>query len=352
MESDISIRARVDSALETFVASRSREIRAQSSDLGSLANSAEAFLRFGGKRLRPLFSYWGYRAAGGEDDDAVIVASASLELIQACALAHDDVIDESDLRRGRPAIHREWQRLHERSQWTGDPHRFGVAVAVLIGDLFLSWSDDMLVTSGLSDSSLRRAYPIWHQMRAEVVAGQFLDVVEQAQARSSIERSLLIAELKSGRYSVQQPLRMGAAIAAANDACAAALDAFGLDVGVAFQLRDDLLGVFGDPAVTGKPAGDDLRQGKRTVLVAAGLESASVRQRAQLEAALGNAALGIDEVVAVQQILRSSGAEKLVESMISDRAERAIGRLESTSLLPAGRDALRRLATAALDRSA
>jgi geranylgeranyl diphosphate synthase type I len=348
------LRRRIDAALSAFAQREVERLQALDVDLTPLADSARDFVMAGGKRLRPLFCYWSWRAtAGGSSpaaQDAVIAAAASLELVQACALAHDDVIDASDSRRGRPSLHREWEARHTAAQWDGDPERFGRATSILLGDVFLAWSDSMLAGSGLSESQLARARPVWDLMRTELLAGQYLDVAEQARAESSIDRSLRIAALKSGRYSVERPILLGAAIAGAPARTVAALGEFGRDVGVAFQLRDDLLGVFGDPSLTGKPAGDDLREGKRTVLVAVALAAADSGQREFLREHIGAADLPAVEITAIQDLLRSLGAVDTVEQMIRERSDRAVRALESVDLGPAGREALLDLAQVAVQR--
>lgn len=344
-------RDRIDEALRRFLDSSAAVVAGLGDELGPLVSSACDFVRSGGKRLRPLFCYWGYRAAGGADCDAVMAAAASLELVQACALAHDDLIDASDSRRGRPSLHREWAGHHGERGWTGDAERFGLAAGILIGDLFLAWSDAMFSTSGLLPEQLTRARPVWDLMRIELMAGQYLDVVEQARGESSLRRSLQIAALKSGRYSVERPLLLGAAIAGADAEAVETLGGFGFDIGVAFQLRDDLLGVFGDPAVTGKPAGDDLREGKRTALVAAAVDGTDPTARKTLLSRLGDPSLTEADVAELQQILVDSGAAATVERMIEERATRALDRLRAAGNLdPTGGAALRELAAAALQR--
>lgn len=342
---------RVNEALRAFLTQETATLVELGEELGPLAESATEFVLAGGKRLRPMFCYWGHRAAGGSDSAAVVRAAASLELVQACALAHDDVIDASDTRRGRPSLHREWEAAHRGRGWVGEPERFGTATGVLLGDLFLAWSDAMLARAGLDPDAMARARPVWDLMRTEVMAGQFLDVVEQARGSSSVQRSLQVAALKSGRYSVERPLLLGVAIAGGGPEVRAALGAFGIDVGVAFQLRDDLLGVFGDPEVTGKPAGDDLREGKRTVLVALALERAGASQRALLEQALGDPALPDATVEQARCVFRETGAAEAVEQMIRERADRALQALVEAPLDPSGQAALRRLVEAALHRA-
>ena len=204
-------------------------------------------------------------------------AISALELLQGAALIHDDLIDASATRRGRPTVHVAFARRHADAGWQGRPARFGAAAAILLGDLALVWAEDMFRTSGLSHDMLDRSATPWQAMRTELLGGQFLDVLNQSTGDTSTRAALQVDRYKTAAYTVERPLHIGAAIAGADAELVAAYRKFGADVGVAFQLRDDLLGVFGDPEVTGKPAGDDLREGKRTVLLALAVERADQR---------------------------------------------------------------------------
>ena len=212
--------------------------------------------------FRPLFAAAGFVGSGGVLDAASINAVASIELVHVCALIHDDVMDCSDTRRGAPSIHRLFESLHKTEGLQGSAEQFGVASAILLGDLALVWASKALHESGVTSQSLIRALPLYDEMRVELMAGQYLDIYEQALASESIERSIKVARYKSGKYSIERPLHFGASLA--TGANFSAYSGYGIPLGEAFQLRDDLLGVFGDPAQTGKPAGDDLREGKRT----------------------------------------------------------------------------------------
>jgi geranylgeranyl diphosphate synthase type I len=247
-----------------------------SPDCAPLVEVVADFVR-AGKRLRPAFCYWGWRGAGGPDCEPIVAAAATLELFQAAALIHDDLMDDSDTRRGMPSVHRRFAMLHRGSGWVGEPRRFGLAGAVLTGDLCLVWCDQMLTDSGLDLDRLARGRPAFDRMRTELMAGQYLDMREQALAgqAGAVERARRVIMFKSAKYTVEEPLLLGGALAGAPPSLLADYSAFGLPLGEAFQLRDDLLGVFGDPEQTGKPAGDDLREGKRTVLVASALERAT-----------------------------------------------------------------------------
>jgi geranylgeranyl diphosphate synthase type I len=296
-ERDLAVR--VQAALDAFVAERRRLLDDMGPELVPLTDALAGYLR-GGKRLRPAFCYWGHLGAGGEDTNALVVAAASLELFQACAIIHDDVMDGSDTRRGQPSLHRAFAAQHRAQSWYGDSDAFGAGAAILLGDLALSWADEMLVSSGLASPAALR---VFSAMRADVVGGQYLDLLEQARRTGTIEAALRVARYKAAKYTVERPLHLGAAMADADPSVFAAYTAYGIPLGEAFQLRDDVLGVFGDPSVTGKPAGDDLREGKRTALVAMALEKATPGQAALLDQRLGDPALDGEGVEALRAVL-------------------------------------------------
>jgi geranylgeranyl diphosphate synthase, type I len=345
------LRERFDAALRDFIAGAARELDAIGHELHPLTATASRFVLDGGKRLRPAFCYWGARAVGADDSDAIVRAAASLELLQACALVHDDVIDRSATRRGQPSVHEQFAALHAARGWLGDSAGFGEATAILLGDLYLVWADAMLAASGVGSPALERARPIHDTMRVELMAGQFLDVVEQAQGGGSVERALRVARFKAAKYTIERPLHLGAAIGGGSPAVFAAFTDYGLPLGEAFQLRDDLLGVFGDPTVTGKPAGDDLREGKRTVLIALALETGSAAHQEAITRYVGDPGLDDDGVSLLRAVVTDSGAAATVEDMISSRVETALAALEAAELDATARDALVTLAGTATRRS-
>ncbi|MDQ1694830.1 MAG: geranylgeranyl diphosphate synthase, type [Frankiaceae bacterium] len=328
---EIALRDRFDKAVQDFLREAMPALAAIADELGPLAEATEAFLLDGGKRLRPAFCYWGYRATAAADGEPIIRAAASLELLQACALVHDDVIDGSDTRRGAPAVHRRFAALHRSAAWYGDPERFGQAAAILLGDLALIWADAMLAGSGFDSPALQRALPVWDAMRVEVMCGQYLDVVEQARGGGSVERALRVARFKSAKYTIERPLHLGAVLGGRPDLCDVFSD-YGLPLGEAFQLRDDVLGVYGDPDVTGKPAGDDLREGKRTVLVAYAVEAAGTVQADELRRRLGDPQLDADGVTVLREIIASTGALAKVETLIDERVVAALAALQDADI--------------------
>jgi geranylgeranyl diphosphate synthase type I len=344
------LRQRVQKSLNAFLAGQLPALDRISEELGPLTD-ALADLLAGGKRLRPAFCYWGFRGAGGADGDEVIEAAAALELFQACALIHDDVMDGSDTRRGQPAVHRRFASMHRTEAWAGDPEAFGMGAAILLGDLALSWSDEMLSSCGLPAERLVAGARVFDEMRSELMGGQYLDLLEQARGGGSVERALRVARYKSAKYTIEKPLHLGAVLAGAEPAVLEGYSAYGLPLGEAFQLRDDVLGVFGDPSVTGKPAGDDLREGKRTALVAMALESASHAQAAAVRRHLGDPHLSGDGVTQLRAVIEETGALRRVESLIEQLTDQALAALRAAPVADDARDVLERLASAATCRA-
>jgi len=353
------LRTRVHKVLEEFLDRQVSTLEAVSPDCSPMAEYVADLLR-GGKRLRPAFCYWGWRGAGGADCDEVVLAASAMELFQAAALVHDDVMDDSDTRRSMPSVHRRFAALHRAAGWTGDEQRFGVAGAVLAGDLCLVWSDELFTASGLParGDAGRRGRAVFDRMRTELMSGQYLDMLEQAVAArrgsGAVERAREVIRYKSAKYTVEQPLTIGAALAGAEEATLAGYAGYGLPLGEAFQLRDDLLGVFGDPEQTGKPAGDDLREGKRTVLVALALERATPAEAAQLHRLLGDPGLDAAGVATLRRILTRTGAADAVERLIAElasTARTALAALGEDRLDPTARAVLDALVDAATDRA-
>jgi len=346
----MDLRNRVARVLTTFVSSHRLDMEQISVDTLPLVDSLAELLE-GGKRLRPAFAYWGYRAAGGSDTSEVVSACASLEFLQACALIHDDVMDASDTRRGKPAAHKQFENLHIRNQWSGSSIDFGIGSAILIGDLALSWADELLLTSGLDNEQVARAKKIYDEMRTELMAGQYLDLLEQVRGNITVERAATVIKYKSAKYTIERPLLMGAAIAGSSESISKALSDYGLALGEAFQLRDDVLGVFGDQATTGKPAGDDLREGKQTMLVAHAFSLATTPQLALLNSSLGDAELSAESIEQLQQMLITCGSLDLVEKQISEKTMAATNAIEVIDIPDEARFALHELAIMATRRA-
>lgn len=332
--------SRVQGCVDSELAHQRAVLAELGPDVVALVDAVESLLR-GGKRLRAAFLYWGFRAAGGADSPEIVRMATAMELFQAAALLHDDVMDDSDTRRGMPSAHRTLASHHAALGWEGSSERFGLAGAVLAGNLCLTWADEMYATSGLPTQDVARGRALFDRMRTQLMAGQFLDVVESVRPWDSLatserlERAGHVIRYKSAKYTIEHPLLIGASVGGLDPESLAALSDYGLELGHAFQLRDDVLGVFGDPEQTGKPAGDDVREGKRTVLMAHAMHLAGAVERDEVTAALGRTNLSGQDVDSVRSILVSSGALAAVESDIARHAAASRTALERAPRLDA-----------------
>ncbi|SDF73599.1 geranylgeranyl diphosphate synthase, type I [Lentzea fradiae] len=340
-------RVLLDDALHDFLAARQ--------DLApELSTELRGLVLAGGKRIRPTFAWWGWRAAGGAPPaDAVVRAMVALELLQCCALVHDDVMDRSATRRGKPAVHESFAARHRQQRWAGSARQYGDSAAILVGDLALAWADDALMTAGLPMDVLSRAWGPWQAMRTEMIMGQHLDLLAVARREESMEHAVRVAALKTAAYTVERPLHLGAALAGASDDVIDCLRAYGHDIGVAFQLRDDLIGVFGDSSVTGKPVGEDLREGKRTPLMSIALTRAQDRPAAQqlLRRCLEGGAVTGRTVDEVRSLLVELGAVAAVEEYIGRLAATGLAALDRAAIDDEARHELVRLADRAVART-
>ncbi|MEU5689472.1 geranylgeranyl pyrophosphate synthase [Streptomyces venezuelae] len=346
-----------DGALREFFAARRAEAAAISPAYTATVAELESYVLRGGKRIRPTFARLGWLGAGGNGEGpsawAVLRTCAALELLHASALIHDDVIDAAPTRRGAAAAHVMFADHHRARCWSGEADLFGTGAAILIGDLAQAWADDMIRTSGLPATAQERIAPIWSALRTEVLCGQLLDLTAEASAAEDIDTPLLVNHYKTASYTVERPLHIGAAIAGADSELIAAYRAFGLDIGIAFQLRDDLLGVFGTPQETGKPSGGDLIQGKRTVLFALALRYADDRDPDAakfLRTKIGTDVTA-DELDTMRAIITDVGAVAHVERDITARTERALAALETSRTGAEAKDQLRALAISATQRT-
>ena len=341
--------------LRRYLTDRRGETAYIGSDYDRLTAGLEDFVLSGGKRLRPAFAYWGWRSVSSKDADAqVLLLFSALELLHASALVHDDVIDASATRRGRPTTHMQFAALHRDRQWRGPANQFGISAAILLGDLALAWADDIVSGVDLAPDARRRVQRVWADIRTELLGGQYLDIVAEASAAESIASAMTVNTYKTASYTVSRPLQLGAAAAADRPDVHALFHQVGTDLGVAFQLRDDVLGVFGDPAVTGKPSGDDLRSGKRTVLLATAVELADKSDAAA--ANLLRASIGTDlsetQVRALCQVIEQVGALAAIEGQIGALTRRALDTLADAPIHAVAKAGLSELAKLAANRSA
>jgi geranylgeranyl diphosphate synthase type I len=352
--------AQVDQAIEDFLHPKLELLAQISPQLTILGQLARSFTS-GGKRLRPGFCVWGYLSAAPapQDPGPLIRVAASLDLFHVAELVHDDVMDSSDTRRGQPSAHRQLERWHHAKQLSGSASEFGEATAIILGDLLGKWAVELFAESAFPSPALGRARRYLQEMSTEVSAGQFLDMLGQAcdprSARSAFEASWAmverVVEYKTSRYTVIRPLQIGAALAGATSGLLGALESYGSAVGRAFQYRDDVLGVFGDPEQTGKPAGDDLREGKLTALATLAMRLCTPEQASQLAVSLGRPDLDEVDIAALREIITGSGALEATEAAIEDALDIAIRAIRrEPSIRPASANALAELAYSAANR--
>lgn len=343
------IRGAVRSHVGEFVAGQCRD------DLGAakvdVAGEILSGFVDGGKYVRSTFMYLGW-LCGAQEDEAALRASASLELFHAFALMQDDVMDESTLRRGRPAAHVMFSRWHRDRGLTGASARFGESAAVLLGDLCLVWAGKMLRESGIGADALARVWPHYDDMRIELAIGQFADLVNDAHAFPTLDEVLDVLRRKSGNYTVRRPLEIGAAMSGCPPVVVDALGGYGAAIGEAFQLRDDLLGVFGSPTLTGKSVGTDLAAQKATSVVVAAHQLADAGLRHQLSELMSTRELSSTDTERWRTLITASGAVQWIEQVIAERLTHALDRLGSVQIPEKTRAALEDMAVLCTERAA
>ncbi|QXC59555.1 polyprenyl synthetase family protein [Aquihabitans sp. G128] len=341
----VAIAERVEHRVGALLDEERRRWSALDPALAEPIEALRGLVMAGGKRLRPAFCHWGFVGAGGDPDDPRVVdAGAAFELLQGFALIHDDVMDGSAVRRGGPTVHRQFVERHAESGWAAEGRRFGEGVAVLVGDLALVYADQLLPAGPVE---LGRH---WDELRIELNIGQYLDLLGTAIAQRDRAAARRIARYKSGKYTIERPLQLGATLAGRHD-LTEPLSRYGDPLGEAFQLRDDVLGVFGDSARTGKPVGDDLREGKPTLLLAVADEQATPAQQVLL-AQVGDPDLGAQAIADLQGVLVATGALAEAERQIAELAERAVAALATIPVTDPARAALRDLAAFVVARDA
>ena len=356
--SAVELAGAVTDQLREYLRSRRNDAAYIGTDYAELTAALEEFVLRGGKRLRPAFAYWGWRAvadAGGDPvDPSMLRLFSALELLHACALVHDDVIDASATRRGLPTVHRLFGDKHRTSRWHGSSEQFGISAAILLGDLALVWADDIVATADLPADARLRVRRVWSAIRTEVLGGQYLDIVAESSGAESVASAMTVNIYKTASYTISRPLQFGAAAAADRPDVLAAFHELGTNLGVAFQLRDDALGVFGDPAVTGKPSGDDLRSGKRTVLLAEAVERAEKVD--PVAAKLLRTSIGTElsdaQVKELCLVIESVGALAAVEERIDSLTRRSLDILNAAPIDVQAKVGLSELARLAANRSA
>jgi geranylgeranyl diphosphate synthase, type I len=319
----MSLRRAVLDRVADFVATRcADDLGACGHEIGDVA--ADILVKFvdGGKCLRSTFMYLGW-LCGAPASNAALSATASLELLHAFALLQDDVMDDSASRRGRPAAHIQFADWHSQRRLSGSSRRFGESAAILLGDLCLIWAEQMLRDSGLQNRHLVRVWPRYDAMRTELAVGQFAELAIDVRELPTLENVLEVARRKSGNYTVRRPLEIGAAMAGCDEQVLAALGDYGSAIGEAFQMRDDILGIFGSPAATGKPNSGDLIERKATTVVVAAHQLADGPARRQLRELMASDRLDEAALDRWRTLIVATGAVQRIEELIASRVQEA-----------------------------
>ena len=338
-QSLLDVASRVDKRLESLLAVERERWAKVDADLVPPIDEIARLVLAGGKRLRPAFCFWGFVGAGGDPtDELVIDAGAALELLHAFALFHDDVMDGSLTRRGEPTTNAKFEASHGADKLAGESRRFGDGVAILVGDLAYVYSDQLMRNAS------PQAWTIWNELRIELNFGQYLDMLGSAMNERRREKAERICRYKSGKYTIERPLHLGALLSApTRDELIPVLSTYGLPLGDAFQMRDDVLGAFGDTAITGKPVGDDLREGKPTPLMAIATARANAVQLKELQL-VGNQDLTPEQIARVQEVIRETGALDELETVITRLTDEAIAAVQHVPFAQSVRDELITLA--------
>ncbi|MEM9292753.1 MAG: polyprenyl synthetase family protein [Acidobacteriota bacterium] len=346
-----AFRTKLEGELGRFFREREEETRGRAPQALELLASVEDLVQAGGKRLRPALVYFSYRACGGEQEAEVLPLAMGTELLHTYLLIHDDIMDRAPTRRGKITAHRRFEAAFphtERGPGRPDPEEearhHGTSMAILSGDLASTLAFQLFASLPAEPAARRLAVErLVFLMSREVIDGQFLEMHAGLGADPSGEDLARILQLKSGLYSVERPVELGATLAEADPALLGALKQYGRALGEAFQLQDDLLGVFADETAVGKPVGGDLEEGKHTFLIHHALRLASPDDESYLRSILGRAGLTHSEVQRGRSILESCGARAAVEAMIEERSETARRLLEPLQLAPSGHAFLRGL---------
>lgn len=333
-------KSEIDFTIKQFLLKEEKEHKEISDEATDLVVEISRFIFSGGHRVRPAFVYSGYVAAGGRSHDAIIYASMCVEFLHTFALIHDDIIDKSDSRRGKPTSHVVFEGFHKSKKLSGDKKQYGLSAAILAGDLAATMAENVLTSAPFPQERLRRARYVFDQMKAQVITGQYLDVLGGYRRRLSEEEILKILEYKTAKYTVERPLQIGATLAGAEVEILEAFTAYGIPLGQAFQLEDDILGIFGDSKKIGKPTDSDIKEGKKTILIAKAYEWSDNKQRKILDRIVGNQEATNKDIKKVREIIYSVGAYDYAVKLSHKLVEQAKEALDRANLEDRGKEYL------------
>lgn len=346
----LSFKEKFDPLLLEFLDKKITEAEGIDSQAADLTREIKRMAQTGGKRIRPAFMFYAYKASGGKDEEAAIYTSQALELFHTFALIHDDIIDRSDTRRGAPTAHTYFQSLHGKQNLIGDAAHFGLASAILAGDLALSYAHEVFVTSSFSDEAIRTAQRYYNLLWMEVILGEQLDTLGGMKKDVAEKDILTMLALKSGKYTIERPLHIGAALADASDKVFQGFTGYGIPLGQAFQIQDDILGMFGTEEKIGKPVTSDIAEGKKTLLIIKAVEQGNKTQKGIIQKALGNPQVTEQDLEIVKNVVIDAGSLAHSQDLAKKLIEKAKKALSKVVLEKESRDYLLGIADYMLTR--
>jgi geranylgeranyl diphosphate synthase type I len=332
----------VNERLEAFFDKKIKEAAEISAYTREVVVNAREYTLRGGKRLRPIFCIYGYKCLSDSNIEAIIAASISLELMQSYLLIHDDIMDEDELRRGKPTFHIICKALGERLFGTADakPEKFGENIAIVAGDLVEAYGEEVLATSPFASECVNKALVKYAEIVKKVGYGQILDIAAGLDERITEDEILMIHQLKTASYTIEGPLHIGALLAGASEADLQILSSYGVPLGLAFQIQDDILGLFGSEEKTGKPVGSDIREGKRTLLIFHALQRCTEEEKKDLQKALGNPHVTLEEIERIRDIVRGTGSFECSTSLVEEMTDKAVRAIKDAPFRSEARDFL------------
>jgi len=297
----------------------------------------------GGKRLRAALVYYGYRCFSNKNLKEIIKASVTMELIQSYLLIHDDIIDNDDLRRNGPTLHISYKNIAKRKYKKIDSNHFGLSMAILAGDICAAFANEIMAKLKIKEKNKIQALNVLNHSLHHVIYGQVLDVLSELRiiTNKDIEK---IHRLKTATYTIESPLHIGALLAGAKQKHLKTLSNYAIPLGKAFQIKDDILGMFGEKEKVGKPVGSDIKEGKKNLLILKALESATPAQRQAIEEALGNQDLTKNQLNQVRAIVIKTGSLSYSQNLAKNLVKKAKSAIKSAKFRPVGKNFLLKIA--------
>lgn len=346
----VEFKKKVEPEMEAFFARVIAENRKIDENIADAISYARKITMSGGKRARAAFMYFGYIAAGGKEKEKIIKASVSIELIHSFLLMHDDIIDRDSLRHGIKTTHIYYGEIAKKYFKHKDADHFGNSMAIIVGDMMYAFGNQVLFESGFEPALIVNALHRLQGVVSRTVVGESQDILIENKGEATEQEILQMYENKTARYTIEGPLHLGAILARADEKMMQSLSDYSIPAGIAFQIQDDILGVFGTVGKTGKPVGSDVRQGKQTILVAKALEKASRAQKEILKKCLGNSDLTEKDLDEFKKVIIETKSLEYAQKLAQDLIAEAKGKIEKVEMNEEAREFLIGIADYMLNR--